>query len=342
MSLKKKIKSTTNFISLFTKKYGVAGPFALCNYLKLNKEMDCTLALYLETDIFRMPKEEKENIYYNAEYFKLCYKINPEINHPIIGEKTNYITRIPDFLGRDCLNLREASLEEFSSFVKEHPTFFAKRSFMPFGEGLKVYRNVRSQDIPDLYQTCQNERKYMIEEFITQHPEMDKLFPNVLSTLRLCTLRTKEGIQLIFNPELAIATTGETDSIHSQKPLYKIWIHKETGKLYDKAFLIDNVTGKMTYEDTYHKDTKTVFADFTIPYWQECLNMVTEAAECFPELSYIGWDMGISEHGPVIIEGNAISGHISAYQRMMYLHNGGKNAGIKKETVALLEKGVLG
>lgn len=340
MSIQKKIKNTAHFVRMFTSKYGIRAPFAIKDYKYLYKEKGCTLALYLDLDLYRMPEQEKENIYFNAEYYNLIYKINPTANRDCIALKTNYITRMPDLLGRSCLNLKTASLEEFTGFIREHPSFFAKRSHMSFGYGLHIYRNTDPEQAGKIYRECQDNRSYMIEEFIKQHPEMDRLFPTVVSTIRLCTLRTKEGIQLVFEPEITVATAGETDSIHSRKPVYKIWIHQESGRLYDKGFYIDNSTGKMTYGDTFHKDSGVIFSDFTIPYWQECQLLVKTAAERFPELAYIGWDVGISVNGPLIIEGNEVSGHIAATQRMRYLYYQGKNAGFKKETIAILEKGV--
>ena len=41
-----------------------------------------------------------------------------------------------------------------------------------------------------------------------------------------------------------------------------------------------------------------------IPYVKESFEMVKEAALLIPEIRYIGWDVAITEDGPVVIEAN--------------------------------------
>ena len=41
-----------------------------------------------------------------------------------------------------------------------------------------------------------------------------------------------------------------------------------------------------------------------IPLWKEAMAMVKRAAEMIPSVKYIGWDVAISENGPLFIEGN--------------------------------------
>ena len=41
---------------------------------------------------------------------------------------------------------------------------------------------------------------------------------------------------------------------------------------------------------------------------REAVELVKKAAEVVPQVGYVGWDVGISENGPVIIEGNSFPG----------------------------------
>ena len=58
---------------------------------------------------------------------------------------------------------------------------------------------------------------------------------------------------------------------------------------------------------TYDKHPLTGF-DFNsikkIPYVPEAIEMVKKAALLIPDLRYIGWDVAITDNGPLIIEGN--------------------------------------
>jgi hypothetical protein len=53
-----------------------------------------------------------------------------------------------------------------------------------------------------------------------------------------------------------------------------------------------------------HPDTGVVFKDFKIPYYEDAVKLVCQAHTFFYNVRSIGWDVAISELGPVIIEGN--------------------------------------
>ena len=46
-----------------------------------------------------------------------------------------------------------------------------------------------------------------------------------------------------------------------------------------------------------------------MPYWNEAKEMVKRAAKLSTHVRYVGWDVGMSEKGPVLIEGNQFPGH---------------------------------
>ena len=49
---------------------------------------------------------------------------------------------------------------------------------------------------------------------------------------------------------------------------------------------------------------KIKFDTVKVPYVKEAFDMALEAALVVPELRYVGWDIAITEDGPVFIEGN--------------------------------------
>ena len=53
-----------------------------------------------------------------------------------------------------------------------------------------------------------------------------------------------------------------------------------------------------------HPDSKTVFEGYKIPYFNEAIEMAKNASSLFYGFASIGWDIAITENGPVIIEGN--------------------------------------
>ena len=47
---------------------------------------------------------------------------------------------------------------------------------------------------------------------------------------------------------------------------------------------------------------------FNVPLFHEAVELVKECAKVIPEIAYVGWDVAISDKGPVIVEGNCFPG----------------------------------
>lgn len=60
------------------------------------------------------------------------------------------------------------------------------------------------------------------------------------------------------------------------------------------------------------------FEEITIPYMDRVRSVVRRAAEQVPSIGLAGWDVAISQDGPVILEGNA-----DYHLGMMEIANGG-------------------
>ena len=58
-----------------------------------------------------------------------------------------------------------------------------------------------------------------------------------------------------------------------------------------------------------HPSTATEIVGFQIPLFEEAKAMVKKACAVVPEIGIVGWDVGITPQGPIIIEGNEMPGH---------------------------------
>lgn len=83
------------------------------------------------------------------------------------------------------------------------------------------------------------------------------------------------------------------------------------------AFAIDLETGKVgkglfhpdygsTKEVTHHPDSGVQLSGLTIPYWKEIKEMVLNAAMVTPGIKSVGWDVAVTQRGPLLIEGNSL------------------------------------
>ena len=54
-----------------------------------------------------------------------------------------------------------------------------------------------------------------------------------------------------------------------------------------------------------HPITQKPIKGFVIPYWNEVLRLAQDIYDKVPGVNYIGWDIAITNNGPIVIEGNA-------------------------------------
>jgi hypothetical protein len=77
------------------------------------------------------------------------------------------------------------------------------------------------------------------------------------------------------------------------------WVNLDSGTLSP---------GRSRYDFRYHNvipGTDRSFVGFKLPCWQDLKSVALRAAAAFPWARSIGWDIAISDRGPVLIEGNA-------------------------------------
>jgi len=77
------------------------------------------------------------------------------------------------------------------------------------------------------------------------------------------------------------------------------WVDLESGRLS---------TGRSRHNFGFTSvipGTDKAFVGFELPHWPEVKAIALKAATVFPWARSIGWDIAISDRGPILIEGNA-------------------------------------
>ncbi len=141
------------------------------------------------------------------------------------------------------------------------------------------------------------DKEYIVQEEIQQHEELKKLHPNSLNTIRLATIHSHNQYQVLA----ACLRIGIDDNIVDNWASggIAIGIDIHTGKILEYGFYKPGHGTKATE----HPNSKIVFKDFQIPYWQEAVNAALELHKHF-NIENIGWDIAITPDGPIFVEGN--------------------------------------
>jgi hypothetical protein len=150
-------------------------------------------------------------------------------------------------------------------------------------------------------------RTMVVEERLRLHPVMQRISPSgALSTIRMVTALEEGAVRPVASLLKICAGSNETDNFHKGMTGNLIAnIDLETGRL-GKA--ISSASSEFPLMRTYahHPDSQQLIEGFQLPDWPELLNLVKAAHREFSELWTLGWDVALTDRGPVIVEGNSV------------------------------------
>lgn len=133
---------------------------------------------------------------------------------------------------------------------------------------------------------------YLVTEFITSHPELSRLYPNSVNTLRLIVFK-KDGINpQIGNAYLRVgcANSGYVDNTAAGGLMAEVDV--ATGR-YGNAQAL--VRGRIQ-PSPFHPDTGEHISG-QLPHWQTVTRKVLDIARDLPQLEYLGFDVAITPTG---------------------------------------------
>lgn len=140
---------------------------------------------------------------------------------------------------------------------------------------------------------------YLIEEELKQHPEIDRINPYTLNSIRIVTMLCPDGSVAFMSAIFKTNATNEPMDNFSQGGIV-IGVDLDTGKLKEVG-IMQYPQGRIFKQ---HPLTNTEFLNFQIPSWQRLKEVAAKAQSVFHYVKSVGWDIAITPDGPVIIEGN--------------------------------------
>lgn len=184
-------------------------------------------------------------------------------------------------------------------------SIFLKRTYSTSG-GTMIFK-LNNSDFPfkDTFKQYIFERilasSYIIQSTVTQHPEMSKFHPESLNSIRIDTYLDKNSKPEIFASYLRMGIGGSyLDNVSKGGIFVGIDIENETLKE------VGYTTIAQGYGETFlhHPDSGITFKGFKIPFYDKAKELALKAAVCLPNVRLIGWDIAITNEGPIIVEGN--------------------------------------
>ena len=215
---------------------------------------------------------------------------------------------VPEIYGlcdKDTITWIETGLTEpLEMFCKADGHFFVKEILSGCGEGVypvsvkdgAIFVNDKDVGLDGLRSNIQD--TCLIQEKIIQHPVMNQLNNCSVNTVRLVTVMEGEEPRLISGICRVGVQSSHLDNWSAGGIGVGLDIEKGTLKKY--GFRIPKYPGRLEK----HSDSNVTFEGFEIPFYNKAVEAAIDAHRMFYGIHSIGWDIAISENGPVFIEGN--------------------------------------
>ena len=139
-------------------------------------------------------------------------------------------------------------------------------------------------------------KDYILQPGVVQDQGISKIYPKSVNTCRIIT-ENYEGVSHAVCGVLRLGR-GQNEVDNASAGGIFLKIDMKSGTVGDEAMSYD-------YEKfSEHPDTRFVFHDFKISGWDKILKVATESADKLPFFTHLGWDIALTESGPIAIETN--------------------------------------
>jgi hypothetical protein len=188
-------------------------------------------------------------------------------------------------------------------FMADKDVIFAKPNTGESGKGIERLVKERFENLEQMYAyvTDPAHRFGVIEEQLTQHPDLSAVYPHSINSYRICTLVVGEEVHCVY----AVAKFGNAGKFvdNMENDGLCCPIDQQTGKIAGCA----HTSALINYD--VHPYSGVKLMDYQLPFVKEAVELSKKAAMVVPEIRYIGWDVCITPNGPAIIEGNTYPGY---------------------------------
>jgi Sugar-transfer associated ATP-grasp len=161
-------------------------------------------------------------------------------------------------------------------------------------EQLHEYLARRSTEYPNI-----------LQPYFSNHNSLLPIAGKALSTVRAITIRRPNG-----TPEVGLAclrmATGETIADNFAMGSIAAPISLSTGRL--GPALPKEPHNQKEEIFTKHPNTGSMIEGVGLPYWPEAMELAIRAHSVFFSMPSVGWDIAITNNGPILVEGNGVWG----------------------------------
>ena len=270
-------------------------PVIIADMLWCSVRYEMAFRDYLVWDIRLLTASERKTWMTHPKAFRLNSTLNGPDSRAIVGDKIRFLNDFADLIGREWIDAATASDDELAAFLARHDRVIAKPAGGEGGAGISIVATADVDDPAVFRQSLINNDQTLVEEVLQQHPDLDRLYPDSVNTVRMITYRDPHGTLHVIASVLRIGNGSVIDNFASGGMF--TMLDDDGVALYPGVDKQSNV-----YPE--HPITGTTITGFRVPHFAKILEMVEEASKRLPTIPYVGWDIAITANGPALIEAN--------------------------------------
>ena len=185
----KKVHNKTGRNSLF-----VLGDIMWCGYKYMAGYMD-----YIVFAFYNLNKAQRATYITRGVNNGYVRRLNTRESWYKFEDKPTFNKLFAEYMHRNWIDLSQASLEEFTQFLEGKERIVCKPVDATCGRGI-IFLNKEEFGEPEvLYQRLKENKQFLVEQFVVQHPDIAKIYDRSVNTVRLVTMVVEGTPHVVFS-----------------------------------------------------------------------------------------------------------------------------------------------
>lgn len=253
---------------------------------------------YISLQFFKLPASKRKLYVTQRNKQLFMKKMYDKEAVQILDSKHLFSERFSKYVTREWLFTNNVSEDEIRDFFNRRQRVVCKLETSTWGMGVSLKTE---KDVEEVIADVRKGNHYMIEEVIVNHPDVARVNPDSVNTLRVETCLDSKGEFHLLNVLFMVGSTKTiVSNCHSGGMMCHVDI--KTGCIDNAGY---NPKG-IWYEE--HPVSKVKLRGYKLPYIDKLEDYIKGVCQVMPNARYVGWDVVITPNGFELIEGNYCPG----------------------------------
>ncbi len=202
----------------------------------------------------------------------------------------------------------EGNIYPMESLFEVSTPFVLKNTILEYGEGFMLCypdkgKNLIVNGKVLLFSELKskiNSGIWIMQEVVESHPAIRKINNSALNTTRIVTILNGNKPQYLTGFQ-SFATDNQINDSWGKGAVY-VGLDINNECLKEFGYYHPSIPEKTI--TSLHPDSQIIFKDYNLPYIKEALEICLKAHQFMFHQFVIGWDVAITDNGPMILEAN--------------------------------------